>query len=64
MKNYDDVDLGIVAIVCVVALGTTASIVLVCKGLTEHLGSALAFVALGITAIGSLARGRNGGETK
>jgi len=62
MTNYDDVDLGIVAIVCMVAVGTAGAIVLVHLKLLEHLSTALAFVATGITAVAALARGRNGGE--
>ena len=63
--NYDDVDLGIVAIVCIVALGLAGGIALVYKGVeAKDIGVALAFLTTAIGTIGGLARGRNKGKGK
>lgn len=58
-RNFDDVELGIVGIVAVVAIGTAAVVSLLVAGVkAETIAAGTAFVAVGITAIGSLARGR------
>lgn len=59
MRNFDDVDLGIVAIVGVVTVGAALVGSLLALGVpTEKVLSGTGFIGVGIAAIGSLARGR------
>lgn len=60
LPNFDDIELGMLTVAGVVIFGCLTAIVMVRSEFTAgSIAASLSFVSVGITAIGSLARGKN-----